>query len=615
MKRKSAGEVQALKASIQFIRTGFVCVEILKVMESKGYSSVSIWCDKEINEIKIIMDEIEVDEQQINTLLNEDIFNELNSISRCSIMTSLLSQEYSFRYIYEVCFFNSFQKRLIMKNGRWKKESLKQYQLNNQIVVYLEKLFENTPERKETFSQLIQDIIGYQIIHYKIRIQIKWNNETYCLLDSQATMKKCYENIFHYQMKEFSTLYSFNSITIYGLRYLSKDMKWNNTKYHYIIMVNDYLIHHNSLNQLINQIHCKYYGISQSHILTPPFFLQIKIPFFHPQYPLHFEDENNFLLWIIKFLSNEFLSELLVLPPPITQYPFYSHIQLQHPKSSPPSPKKQRVFALSYSIQGREVKEKETTKIPQINQTKYGMNKHKPSKRRISNKTIYSIAIPYVHYNIISLQENIKYFSHIIPSNKITKEDIKKIQVIGQFGKKFIICLNKRNGLLYGFDQHAVHERILFEKNWRMLEQETSTCLQSFQCSLHKNVNSSQLQVLQKYKYQFNKLNISYSIKYNKVYFNSFPIIFGKQLTCSEIMDIVNQIDIYNEFPGIKHLSIIRHIVASQSCRNAIMFNDNLTIEECKKLISQLSECSCPFICAHGRINVAPLYDYVSLNK
>ncbi|EDR29367.1 DNA mismatch repair protein mutL, putative [Entamoeba dispar SAW760] len=606
MKRKSSGEIQALKASIQFIDTGYVCIEILKLIENKGYSSVSIWCDKEIKEIKIIVNGIQIDEQEINTLLNEDIFKELNNISRCTILTTLLSQEESIRYIYE---------KLTIKNGKWKSESLKEYQLNKQLIVYLERLFENTPERKETISKIIQNIIGYHIIHYKKVIEIKWNNETCCLLNSQETMKKSYENIFHYQMKEFSTLYSFNSITIYGLRYLSKDMKWNNTKEHYIIMVNDYLICHNSLNQMINQIHCKYFSIPQTHILTPPFFLQIKIPLFHPQYPLYFEDENNLLLWIIKFLSKEFFQEILILPPPIIQYPFYSHIQLKHPKSSPPSPKKQRIFALSYSIQGRKIKEKEKINLPQMNKTKYRMNKYKESKSRISKKTIYSIAIPYLNNNIISLDENIKYFNHIIPLNKITKDDIKKIQVIGQFGKKFIICLNKTNGLLYGFDQHAVHERILFEKNWKMLEEEKSNYLQSFHCSLNIIVNSSQLQILQKYKYQFNNLNINYSIQYNKIYFNSFPILFGKQITCSEIMDIVNQIDISNEFPPIKHISIIRHIVASQSCRNAIMFNDILTLEECQKLINQLSQCSCPFICAHGRINVTPLYDYINLNK
>lgn len=33
----------------------------------------------------------------------------------------------------------------------------------------------------------------------------------------------------------------------------------------------------------------------------------------------------------------------------------------------------------------------------------------------------------------------------------------------------------------------------------------------------------------------------------------------------------------------------------------AIMFNDRLSIEQCKRLVHQLSETSLPFQCAHGR--------------
>ena len=39
-------------------------------------------------------------------------------------------------------------------------------------------------------------------------------------------------------------------------------------------------------------------------------------------------------------------------------------------------------------------------------------------------------------------------------------------------------------------------------------------------------------------------------------------------------------------------------------------FNDKLTLNDCKVLISQLSECSNPFICAHGRPNISPLFDF-----
>jgi DNA mismatch repair protein MLH3 len=47
----------------------------------------------------------------------------------------------------------------------------------------------------------------------------------------------------------------------------------------------------------------------------------------------------------------------------------------------------------------------------------------------------------------------------------------------------------------------------------------------------------------------------------------------------------------------------------SRSCRSAIMFNDVLSIDECKNLTSRLAECAFPFQCAHGRPSVIPLVE------
>jgi DNA mismatch repair protein MLH3 len=45
----------------------------------------------------------------------------------------------------------------------------------------------------------------------------------------------------------------------------------------------------------------------------------------------------------------------------------------------------------------------------------------------------------------------------------------------------------------------------------------------------------------------------------------------------------------------------------SRACRSAIMFNDVLSIEECKALVKRLAKCSFPFQCAHGRPSMVAL--------
>jgi len=47
----------------------------------------------------------------------------------------------------------------------------------------------------------------------------------------------------------------------------------------------------------------------------------------------------------------------------------------------------------------------------------------------------------------------------------------------------------------------------------------------------------------------------------------------------------------------------------SRACRSAVMFNDELSREECVKLLADLSECVFPFMCAHGRVSMVPLVE------
>ncbi|KAK1779370.1 hypothetical protein QBC45DRAFT_136833 [Copromyces sp. CBS 386.78] len=53
----------------------------------------------------------------------------------------------------------------------------------------------------------------------------------------------------------------------------------------------------------------------------------------------------------------------------------------------------------------------------------------------------------------------------------------------------------------------------------------------------------------------------------------------------------------------------ILELLNSRSCRSAIMFNDVLSLEECRSLVWQLADCAFPFQCAHGRPSMVPLVD------
>jgi len=69
--------------------------------------------------------------------------------------------------------------------------------------------------------------------------------------------------------------------------------------------------------------------------------------------------------------------------------------------------------------------------------------------------------------------------------------------------------------------------------------------------------------------------------------------------------------DVEEEHFWLKRLSScpkgIIDMLNSRACRSAIMFNDELSVTQCEALMSDLSKCAFPFMCAHGRVSMVPL--------
>jgi DNA mismatch repair protein MLH3 len=51
-------------------------------------------------------------------------------------------------------------------------------------------------------------------------------------------------------------------------------------------------------------------------------------------------------------------------------------------------------------------------------------------------------------------------------------------------------------------------------------------------------------------------------------------------------------------------------MINSRACRCAIMFNDELSFDQCKRLVTRLAACVFPFMCAHGRPSMVPLVNF-----
>ncbi|GAN00873.1 mismatch repair-related protein [Mucor ambiguus] len=231
-------------------------------------------------------------------------------------------------------------------------------------------------------------------------------------------------------------------------------------------------------------------------------------------------------------------------------------------------------------------------------------------------------------------------------SYKLSKQDLQNVTILDQVDKKFIaLQLNSPNKVLIMIDQHAADERI-------KLEEMISTGIQSttiLEPSIAIDIDSSTeyqtlknddriLKCLKKWgiRIQFGQNNATTATRVttlsqsryfdtseesphfqkSKMFVTHIPQLITERcmanhsLLKSIILDhmywVVEQTDefaIANTCPRG-----ILEILKSKACRSAIMFNDELTIEQCSRIVKRLSMCTFPFQCAHGRPSAIPIH-------
>lgn len=179
----------------------------------------------------------------------------------------------------------------------------------------------------------------------------------------------------------------------------------------------------------------------------------------------------------------------------------------------------------------------------------------------------------------------------------LTKEAIVEHKIIGQvFDTYWLVEFQDE---LYIIDQHAAHERVLYEKTLQGMKNRDYTS-QYLSPPIILNLSMQEETVLKEHMQTFTKIGFeiesfgesSYAIR--AIPDNLFGI--AKQDLLIEMLD--NLVD------GI-HSSIapdmIAEKIASMSCKTAVKGNSRLSRMEVENLIQQLLKLENPYHCPHGR--------------
>ena len=211
-----------------------------------------------------------------------------------------------------------------------------------------------------------------------------------------------------------------------------------------------------------------------------------------------------------------------------------------------------------------------------------------------TNKT--SVAAPIVEEEKSYLKQKAEQLN-LFDQKLLTKEAIQEHRIIGQvFDTYWLIEFHEE---LYIIDQHAAHERVLYEKTLRSLKGREYTS-QYLSPPLIVNLSMQEEQVLKEHMLIFTNIGFeieefgsaTYAVR--AVPDNLFHI--AKKELFIEMLDGLTD--------GIRTSvapDLIAEKVASMSCKAAVKGNSRLSAAEVEVLIGELLTLENPYHCPHGR--------------
>ncbi|MBC6003486.1 DNA mismatch repair endonuclease MutL [Paeniclostridium sp. NSJ-45] len=166
--------------------------------------------------------------------------------------------------------------------------------------------------------------------------------------------------------------------------------------------------------------------------------------------------------------------------------------------------------------------------------------------------------------------------------------------VIGIIFKTYIIL--QRGSNMYLLDQHAAHERVLYERYMDKFYN-MDINMQMLLDPIVLELSTTDMLKIEKNIDLFMKFGFEIEIfGKNHIMIRCVPTIFGTPESEKFILDIIDNIDEINNNYELKGEKF-----ASMACKSAIKANDTIYEEEINSLLKQIEMCKNPFTCPHGR--------------
>jgi DNA mismatch repair protein MutL len=176
-------------------------------------------------------------------------------------------------------------------------------------------------------------------------------------------------------------------------------------------------------------------------------------------------------------------------------------------------------------------------------------------------------------------------------------EELAELKPIGQVQESFIVAVGEEG--LWIVDQHAAHERVLFE---RVLRQRAANQVESQRLLMPMIVELSPAQQAVYAEIAGELTRNGFEVEpfgSRTVAVKTAPAGIDAPAVEKMLHELLDQLD--RERQALNLESVRREIAASISCHAAIKINTPLETNKMEWLLKALAETECPMSCPHGR--------------
>lgn len=181
-------------------------------------------------------------------------------------------------------------------------------------------------------------------------------------------------------------------------------------------------------------------------------------------------------------------------------------------------------------------------------------------------------------------------------SSKDIKNILSDIEPIGVIFNTYILAENKINESLYFIDQHAAHERVMYERYLEEYKNENITAQRLLVPEIVELTNSEMNNFLENVSI-FKSLGFDIEeFGNNSVAIRTVPLIFGTPKIKGLFYDLLDNINNIKSNYDTKLDKIMKI-----ACTKAVKSGDRMSKIEILSLFEQLKKCNNPHSCPHGR--------------